>query len=80
MICTDILKLPSNAIASHLSTSVGKNSLVRYDRHTGESPTLPIPPTSKQVTLRGCTVVHISGGKVIEEFEYTVGVPNLESF
>ena len=39
-------------------------------RHTGQSPTLPIPPTGKAVTLIGCTVVHIEDGKVIEEFEY----------
>ena len=39
-------------------------------RHTGQSPTLPIPPTDKEVTLRGCTVVHIADGKVVEEFEY----------
>ena len=40
-------------------------------KHTGESPTLPIPPTGKEVTLQGCTVVHIADGKVIEEFEYS---------
>lgn len=39
-------------------------------KHTGQSPTLPIPPTGKQVILKGCTVVHIVDGKVIEEFEY----------
>jgi steroid delta-isomerase-like uncharacterized protein len=39
-------------------------------RHTGQSPTLPIPPTDKEVLLRGCTVVHITDGKVVEEFEY----------
>ena len=38
--------------------------------HTGESPTLPIPPTGKRVTLVGCTIVRVAGGKVVEEFEY----------
>lgn len=40
-------------------------------RHTGVSPTLPIPPTGKVVTLRGCVVVHVKDGKVIEEWEYS---------
>jgi steroid delta-isomerase-like uncharacterized protein len=39
-------------------------------KHTGQSPSLPIPPTGKEVVLRGCTVVHLKDGKVIEEFEY----------
>ncbi len=40
-------------------------------KHTGVSPTLPIPPTGKEVTLEGCIVVHIKDGKVIEEWEYS---------
>ena len=40
-------------------------------RHTGQSPSLPIPPIDKEVTLRVCTVVHIGDGKVTEEFEHT---------
>lgn len=40
-------------------------------KHTGQSPTLPIPPTGKEVTLKGCTVVHVRNGKVFEEFEYS---------
>ena len=40
-------------------------------RHTGVSPTLPIPPTGKEVTLQGCVVVHVKDGKVIEEWEYS---------
>ena len=39
--------------------------------HAGQSPTLPIPPTGKQVTLVGCVVVHITDGKIVEEFEYS---------
>ena len=40
-------------------------------KHTGVSPSLPIPPTGKDLTLQGCVVVHIREGKVVEEFEYS---------
>ena len=43
----------------------GNSIAYRYEmrgRHTGQSPTLPIPPTGKEVTLSGCVVVHIAGG------------------
>lgn len=40
-------------------------------RHTGQSPSLPIPPTGREVELVGTVVVHIAGGKVVEEFEYS---------
>jgi len=40
-------------------------------RHTGQSETLPIPPTGKEVTLVGSVVVHVEDGKVVEEFEYS---------
>ena len=54
---------------------IGEGDTIAYRwtlcmKHTGQSPTLPIPPTGKEVTLKGCTVVHINDGKVIEEFEY----------
>ena len=39
-------------------------------RHTGQSPTLPFPPSGKEVTFRGCTVIRVAGGKVIEELVY----------
>lgn len=40
-------------------------------KHTGVAPSLPIPPTGKEVTLQGCAVVHVKDGKVIEEWEYS---------
>ena len=40
-------------------------------RHTGQSPTLPIPPTGKEVTLVGTVLVHIVDGKIVEEFEHS---------
>ena len=52
----------------------GNSIAYRYSwraRHTGQSPTLPIPPTGKEVTLTGCVVVHIADGKVVEEFEHS---------
>ena len=39
-------------------------------KHTGQSATLPIPPTGKEVVLKGCTVVHVKDGMVVEELEY----------
>ena len=40
-------------------------------KHTGQSPTLPIPPTGKEVVLAGCVVVCIEDGKIVEEFEHS---------
>jgi len=40
-------------------------------RHTGQSPSLPIPPTGKEVTLVGNIVVHVVDGKIVEEFEHS---------
>jgi predicted ester cyclase len=40
-------------------------------KHTGVSPSIPIPPTGKELTLEGCVVVHVKNGKVIEEWEYS---------
>ena len=39
-------------------------------KHTGQSPSLPIPPTGKEVIKKGCVVVHIADGKIVEELEY----------
>lgn len=40
-------------------------------KHTGTTHTLQIPATNKFVILKGCTVVHVKDGKVVEEFEYS---------
>ena len=55
---------------------VGEDSSIAYRytwraKHTGVSPTMPIPPTGKEVTLVGCVVVHIVDGKIVEEFEHS---------
>lgn len=52
----------------------GNSIAYRYTfrmKHTGVSPSLPIPPTGKVLTLQGCVVVHVQDGKVIEEWEYS---------
>jgi predicted ester cyclase len=54
--------------------SAGDSIAYRYHgrmKHTGTSPSLPIPPTGKVVTLEGCVIVHVKDGKVIEEWEYS---------
>ncbi|MBM4467122.1 MAG: ester cyclase [Chloroflexi bacterium] len=61
-------------IAYEEMISEGNSIAYRYTwraKHTGQSPTLPIPPTGKEVTLQGCVVVHIANGKIVEEFEYS---------
>ncbi len=40
-------------------------------KHTGMSPSLPIPPTGKVVTLQGCVMVRLKNGQVVEEWEYS---------
>ena len=39
-------------------------------KHTGQSQTLPIPPTGNEVWMEKCVVVHVEDGKIVEEFEY----------
>jgi predicted ester cyclase len=38
--------------------------------HTGQSPTIRIPPTGKPVTMTGCGVVHSVGGKYVDSWNY----------
>jgi predicted ester cyclase len=39
-------------------------------KHTGQSPTLPIPPTGNEVGMEKCVVVRTQDNKIVEEFEY----------
>ena len=51
----------------------GDRIVYRYTwqaNHTGQSETLPIPPTGKEVGMEKCVVVHVEDGKIVEEFEY----------
>jgi predicted ester cyclase len=38
-------------------------------RHTGQSPTIPIPPTGKELVLQSCSIIHVVDGKIAEEYE-----------
>jgi len=38
--------------------------------HTGQSPTLGIPPTGKQVTFSGCSITRFVDGKFAETWNY----------
>jgi predicted ester cyclase len=39
-------------------------------KHTGVSPTVPVPPTGKEVVMKGGLFVHLKNGKIVEVFEY----------
>ena len=41
-----------------------------YMKHTGTSLNMPIPPTGKELVMKGCDVFHLKDGKVIEMFGY----------
>jgi len=41
-----------------------------YMKHTGTTPVLPIPPTNKEVALRGSLLARVKNGKIVEEFMY----------
>lgn len=38
--------------------------------HKGQSARLPVPPTGKQVTVSGCNVGHMQGGKLVEDWNF----------
>jgi predicted ester cyclase len=39
-------------------------------KHTGVSPRFPVPPTGKELVLKGCAFLHLKNGKAVEEFQY----------
>ena len=39
-------------------------------KHTGTSPWITLPPTGKEVFLKGCVVLHVNNGKIVEMFVY----------
>ena len=54
---------------------IGEGDCIAYRytwraRHTGQSQTLPIPPTGNEVWMEKCVVVHIEDAKIVQEFEY----------
>ncbi len=51
----------------------GNTTVVRWTlrgTHTGQSPTLPIPPTGKPVTITGCLVTHWIEGRAVEHWNH----------
>ena len=63
-------------IQMNYTEMIGEGNSIAYryiwqGKHTGQSQTLPIPPTGKEVTLQGCVVVHIANDKIVEELEYS---------
>ncbi|MDY6917550.1 MAG: ester cyclase [Chloroflexota bacterium] len=49
-------------------------------KHTGESPALPVPPTGKEVVMRGGLFIHLKDGKGVEVFEYKDYLGLLQQF
>lgn len=41
-----------------------------YMKHTGVSPNMPVPPTGKELVLKGCDVFHMKDDKIVEMFGY----------
>jgi predicted ester cyclase len=39
--------------------------------HTGRSPSMPVPPTGRGVTVTGCCMAHWTGGRIDEEWVYS---------
>lgn len=53
--------------------SEGDTIAARYTvrvKHTGVNPQFPVPPTGKEVVLKGCFFAHQKNSKSIEAFEY----------
>ena len=51
----------------------GDSYAVRFSircKHVGPSSVLPVPPTGKEIIMRGCAVVHVKNNKNTEFFEY----------
>jgi predicted ester cyclase len=51
----------------------GNTIVFRYTlrmKHTGVSPNMPVPPTGKELVLKGCDVFHMKDGKIVEMLGY----------
>jgi predicted ester cyclase len=60
------LRWDSDEIITEGNSMVWRYTL--YLKHTGNSPSFPIPPTGKELSYKGCDVFHINGDKVEEIF------------
>jgi steroid delta-isomerase-like uncharacterized protein len=53
--------------------SEGNTVAQRYTiraKHTGTLPEIPVPPTGKELVMKGCVVYHLKKGKIFEFIEY----------
>lgn len=41
-----------------------------HGKHTGVSPTIPFPPSGKELVMKSCDVYHLKDGKIIECLGY----------
>ena len=51
----------------------GNTAVHRYTvraKHTGAFPKVPVPPTGKELVMKGCAVYHLKDGKIYEFIEY----------
>ncbi len=39
-------------------------------KHTGRSPSMPVPPTDREATITGCNMAHCVEGRIEEEWCY----------
>jgi predicted ester cyclase len=71
----EALQLYSN-IRYHWEEIIGEGNTIvivatMHMKHTGASRMLPIPPTGKELMVKGCRIAHLKDGKIIEESNYT---------
>ena len=38
-------------------------------KHIGTHPLIPVPPTGKEVFIKGCSFLHVKNGKIVEIFQ-----------
>jgi predicted ester cyclase len=53
--------------------SEGNAAAHRYTiraKHTGTLTAIPVPPTGKELVMKGCVVYHLKNGKIFEFIEY----------
>ena len=52
----------------------GGTAVQRYTarmKHTGTALPIPVPPTGKELLLRGCAIYHVKDGKITEFTEFS---------
>jgi predicted ester cyclase len=67
-LCTDIRWIWDEVIIEG-NTAVQRFTL--RGKHTGTTPVYSVPPTGKEVVLKGCAFYHLKNGKIVEFFEYS---------